>query len=310
MIRYFKKESASSPVRELSRKGKGIWIDVQNPSEAEFQQLAEQHELDEGSLHDATDPDEIPRFEVDDDDRYVILRYILPLENAFATESILIVLTKDDIITVTRANCPPLDAFRKGKAKFRTTDQQEFLIALLLALTEDFDRAVGQIGKQIRRTQANLRIDNVKNRDFIRFVGYVNTLEDVISVLVSQNVVLKRVYGGKHFKFSEQELDDIEDILIDSQQVTETSKAYLKTIVNIRETYSTIMTNNLNRVIRTLTILTVVLSIPTIVGALYGMNIPLPGAGSPHAFWYIVVGSLWASLVLFVFFNSNSDRLR
>jgi magnesium transporter len=107
--------------------------------------------------------------------------------------------------------------------------------------------------------------------------------------------------GRKVLSFTEDDRDILEDLQLETAQLIDESKGYLKTIVNIREAYSNIMTNNLNRQIRILTTLTIVLTVPTIIGAFFGMNVNIPLDDNPLAFPILVGATLFfALLVLYI----------
>ena len=111
--------------------------------------------------------------------------------------------------------------------------------------------------------------------------------------------------SGKHFKLYEEDKDLIEDLLLSNTQLIELSQNNLRTIVNIREGYSTIMTNNLNRIIKLFTSLTVILTIPTMIASIYGMNINLPLANNPLAFIIIMTSIIIISIILLIIFIKN-----
>ena len=104
-------------------------------------------------------------------------------------------------------------------------------------------------------------------------------------------------------KLKKEDEELVKDLLLNNEQSIEGCKATLKTIVNIREAYSTIMTNNLNRVMRVLTVLTTILAVPTLIASIYGMNINLPFNNSEFAFGGIMLFSIAISLILLLFFK-------
>ena len=108
--------------------------------------------------------------------------------------------------------------------------------------------------------------------------------------------------SGKILELFEEDKDLIEDLLLNNNQLIGISKSNLKNIVNIREAYSTIMGNNLNKIIKFLTALTVVLNIPVLISGFYGMNVALPLAQSGFAFWYLVFSSVIISIILIIVF--------
>jgi magnesium transporter len=122
---------------------------------------------------------------------------------------------------------------------------------------------------------------------------------------VPANNVLTKLLSGRFFKLYENDQDLIEDLSLAENQLVDLCRSTLKTIVNIRNAYSTIMTNNLNRVLKMLAALTVVLTIPTIIGSFFGMNVAIPLSSKPQAFWVILASSIILSLLALVVFFRN-----
>jgi magnesium transporter len=124
-----------------------------------------------------------------------------------------------------------------------------------------------------------------------------------MAALVPSSTILKRLLIGRYLTMHEDDKELIEDLLLSNEQSIEGCKSNIKTIVSIREAYSTIATNNLNQIIRVLTSITVVLTIPTIIGTIYGMNVVLPLGTNPGAVWLLLGFMLITSALLLVFFR-------
>lgn len=126
-----------------------------------------------------------------------------------------------------------------------------------------------------------------------------------MAALQPYGIVLHALLNGKYIRLHERDEDLIEDLQLSTSELVELTKSRLKTIQNIREAYSTIATNNLNQIFKRLTSIAIFMSIPTIVGGLYGMNIALPFDHRPEAFW-IVLGFIAAVITSFVvYFKKN-----
>jgi magnesium transporter len=123
------------------------------------------------------------------------------------------------------------------------------------------------------------------------------------------NVILNNLLGptltGKFLELYENDKDLIEDLILSNGQLIDLCQANLKNIVNIREAYSTIVANNLNRTMKFLTSITVILTVPMIVGSLWGMNIPLPLANYSGAFPIMTLGVLAVSIILLIIFSKK-----
>src|SRR5690606_10195407 len=119
------------------------------------------------------------------------------------------------------------------------------------------------ISKKLRTF--SLRVERIKNRDVMRFFEYESVLYDFNNSLVRASTIYNSLITGKIIRFNEEEQDLLEDLSLESVQLVQITKESLRSIVNIREAYTAIMTNNLNRIIKLFTALTVVLTIPTII---------------------------------------------
>jgi len=139
----------------------------------------------------------------------------------------------------------------------------------------------------------------------MNFVGFEEELNDFLSALTHTSPVLQNILGGKLIKLYEQDGELMEDLILSANQLIGLCQSTLKNIVNIREAYSTIVTNDLNRVIKLFTSLTVILTIPTIIASLYGMNVKLPLAGNPEAFWIISLAIVVIVSVILYIFSRN-----
>ncbi|HSX02575.1 MAG TPA: magnesium transporter CorA family protein [Candidatus Saccharimonadia bacterium] len=303
MITYHYRNIRDSKLTRLDKFRTGSWVRVEAPTETELNLLATKFNLDPDLLTDALDPDEIPRLEIDDDNTYVYMRYALRQGEQVITRPVLLVVGPKFVASISPAELPETE--RLLASSLITTQRAKLLLQLLRHIIGTYERNITYLTRQIRSVRARLNVATINNRDFVQFVVIEDALNYFLSELVPANLLLSSLLSGRHgLTFFEDDRDLIEDLIQATRQLTETSSGALKTIVNIREAYSNIMTNNLNRQVQLLTSLTVVLTIPTIVFSLYGMNVPLPGQGSHAAFGWIMLGTLAVcSLILYVLYR-------
>ena len=299
MIRYYHKTLKSRSMKTNDSYKVGSWVYVESPTEDEITELADRFKLDAGHLSDALDADEVPRLEREDDQLYVFLRFpYTDNDLQLDTSTMLFIVHPDCLITVSTQPMPRLDRFISGKVPINTTQKVKVMLQILDQIDDQFEVYTASIGKQIRAIRTRLRHEQVSNRDFADFVVVEDSLNEFLSAQIPMNAILRRILLGKRLKLYEEDKELLEDLLLNNEQSIEAARSSIKTITNIREAYSTIMTNNLNRVIRILTMTTVVLSVPTLVASLYGMNVALPFDHSPGAFSGVLVGSLVLSILL------------
>jgi magnesium transporter len=290
MITYYYRSLQNEQLSKLDKFRTGSWIDVEAPSKNELEFLKDKFKLDSDMLTDALDPDEIPRIELEDGIVYVYMRYAFRKGEAVETDPVLLTVGPNFVATVSRTPLPNLEKLLHSSSLV-TTQRAKLLLVLLRHLVVSYESNLKFLDRRIRGVRARLNVANISNREFVEFVVIEEALNSYQSELVPANLLLQSLLSGRYsLRFYEEDEDLIEDLVQATRQLNETSRSSLRTIVNIREAYSSIMTNNLNRRVGILTSLTVILTIPTIVFSLFGINVPVPGAHSPWAF-VVIAGS-------------------
>lgn len=285
MLKYYYKTIRSSELEEKEKFQKGTWIYVENPSQNEITTLIKTHGLDEGLVADALDEDEMPRLEKDGKFVYVYVRAAIALpEGAFDTLPLLIVYGPDCVITISLRKLPHFAPFFNGRLEFTTTQRTRLMLQVLNQVAEQYDKYITTTSKQIKTIRNRLRGHEIHNKDFIDFVTIEDEINEFLSALLPASATLRRMTLGRSIVLREEDRDIIEDLELSITQSIETCRSNTKSIINIRQAYSSISSNNLNRSIKILTILTVMITLPNILFSMYGMNIELPFAHLPWAF--------------------------
>lgn len=292
MITYYQKSVTDKKLKTLDSFRVGTWLYIEKPIDAELDLLVKDFGLDRGLLNDALDLYEVPRVEIEDDILYIFTR-IPYTEKEGANERIitsplLVAVGKDFLMTLSSKSLPFLEKFSTGKINFSTTQKTRLLLQIFSEIDGAYNGFLNTISRNVRGT--HVQLERIDNKDIVRLINFEVVLNEFLAALVPTSALLKNLLSGKFLKLYERDEDLVEDLFLGSGQLIESCKSNLKNIVNIRQGYSTIMTNNLNRVIKLLTALTIVLTVPTIVASLYGMNVRLPLGDSPFAFWWVVGG--------------------
>ncbi len=307
MINYYYKTSRDVKTPEsLDSFKKGAWVHVEGADRDELIEIAEQFKLNEDILLDVLDENEMPRVEREDDVTYIFTRHAYTNDDLqITTAPILFIMAAGTLITISRVRFVRIDRFVDGKIDFVTNKQIELMLELFDQIDDEYEMKLNSISRQIKSIRSRLRVEEIRNKDFIDFVTIEDVLNDFLSALSPTNSILRRLLLGRHLKLDTDDKDLVEDLLLNNEQSIIGCKSSLKTIVNIREAYSTIMSNNLNRIIRLLTILTVVISIPTLIASIYGMNVALPFEGTSYAFPAVMSVSLLLTIVAVVMFRRS-----
>lgn len=306
MIRYYFKTIRSKGLQVLDTYKAGAWVYVESPTEIELDNLSDEFSLDRGILVDAIDEDEMPRVERSEGVTYLFTRFpYTTKDHQLGTAPILIVLRDNLLMTVSSQRMARIDYFTSEKIEFFTTQRTKMMLQIMDQIVDHYEVKLNSISRQIKTIRSRLRVEEINNSDFVDFVLIEDILNEYLSALTPTNTILRRLLTGKHIKLFAEDEDMVEDLLLNNEQSVEACRSNLKTIVNIREAYSTIMTNNLNRVIRLLTVLTVILSVPTLISSIYGMNVELPIQDQDIAFALIMLVSFVVSLTLLLIFRKR-----
>ena len=286
MLKYYYKSIRSDKLEEIEKFQKGAWVHAENPTKDEIETLIKVHKLDEGLVADALDEDEMPRLEREDDQVYIYVRAAVALpEGAFDTIPLLIVYTPESIITITLKKLPHFAQFFGGKLEFATTQRTRFMLQILHQIAEQYDKYITTTGKQIKAIRNRLRGHEIRNKDFIDFVTIEDEINEFLAALLPAGATLRRLKLGRSIELHEDDRDVLEDLELSITQSIESCRSNIKSIINIRQAYSSISSNNLNRSIKILTIVTVMITLPNIFFSMYGMNLKLPFAEMEWAFF-------------------------
>ncbi|MCK5490585.1 MAG: magnesium transporter CorA family protein [Candidatus Pacebacteria bacterium] len=287
MIDIYKKTLKDLKLKKIKTFEKGSWISVIEPDIDEIERLGKELKLDLTIIEDALDENELSRVESKNGIFYMIIRFPTQSDVDIITLPLLVVITRDNIITLSNGQNCVINNFVKKFPYFSTTHKTSLLLKIITEVFNSYDKYLNRILKDIKIKK--IKIDNLNNKDILFLVQEEETLNDFESSIVPIISNLERILSGRYIKIYDKDKNEIEDLFMDSKQTIEISRVALKSIKNIREAYSTILTNELNRVIKILTVVTIVLTIPTIISSIYGMNVSLPLGNSPFAFLYVIL---------------------
>ena len=288
MIEIFK----SNEFRQLEKTNeisKGCWVNLYAPTEQEIISVTEGTQISVDFIKDALDDEERPRIERDNGQVYIIVDYpyITHDDSGFPiyeTIPIGIVLTDDCIITVSLKDTPILADFKNNKVKeFFTFKKTRFALQILFVISTYYLRYLKQINKKTNEIERELH-QSMKNKELYAFLALEKSLVYFTTSLRSNKVVLDKILRFNYLKMYDEDKDLLEDVIIEKQQAIEMADTYSSILSGMMDAFASIISNNLNIVMKFLTSVTIILSFPTMVASIYGMNVNLPFQHSPHAF--------------------------
>jgi magnesium transporter len=299
MLTAYQRTVHDRALRETPDIHTGEWIRVEKPTDAEIDEVATKLSLDATLMRDALDPFEAPRFEVVGDATYIFLRYPYS-ENPPGTAPLLIIITKSTVVTVAPGTPSFLERFSSGAVTFYTTQKTKLLILFIAEISARYTASMTAIQRLVNRRER--RIEEMTENDIIEFAANEGAVNTFLDALVPQGNVLAKLAVGKTLPIFENDRELLDDATLHTSQLIELGKSILKTMENTREAHTAISTQQLNRVIKRLTALTILVTIPNIVTGFYGMNVLLPGAGGHNDAWVILAAIVVSVLGIGAFF--------
>ncbi len=305
MKRIFYSTAKSPLIQIVDEPIDGSWIHLESPSEVELETIAEQYSLDIDLLRDGVDPNESPRIERDGDAVYIYTRFCLPEAEKMTTAPLLIMHGKGIVLTISQRQFTYVDQFISGSTEIITSKRARLVIEILSSINAGYKRRINTVSRKIWQTRARLDKAQIANEDFIAFIDIEEDLNDFLLVLEPMAAVLNSLLNGRFMRLYEEDKDIIEDLSLGNQELTQLAQSRLSTLRNIREAYSTITANNLNRVFKLMTSITILMGIFTLITGIYSMNIKLPGASDPNVFWIIIIVTSTLIGSVAVYFKRN-----
>lgn len=297
MIKIYHNSTKDKKLKSIKNIHPGSWVFVESPNNEDIANLSRDLSLHKDFLEDALDPHEVPRVEVEDGVIYIFLRAPKKEDDHIVTKPLLIIISEKFLLTIIKENLPIIEKFQDNQ-EFLTTQKTKFFLQILASISHSYSTYLASIRKNIR--QATVGFDRVSNKNIITLVQTEEILDDFLSSLVAMDAMIEKIISGKLLKLYEDDSDLIDDIALDNQQLISLCRSSIKSISSIRGAYSTIMTNNLNNVIKLLTALTIILTVPTIIFSFWGMNVALPLEDSGNAYMIIlsITGAIVASILM------------
>ena len=284
----------------------GSWIDLVNPTNAELERVCNELQVPIDLLRAPLDEEEKSRIEIEEGLTQVIVHIpvLVRTETEQGYDTIplgMMVHPNYFITTCLRAN-PILGDFERGAIRsFATFKKTRFLFQILQQVSVFYLRYLGRIDRETDKLERELRA-SMKNAEIFDLLTLQKSLVYFTTSLRSNEAVLTKLLRTKSMKMYEEDEDLLEDVIVENRQASEMAKIYTDILTGMMDAFTSVISNNLNRVLKLLTSLTIILSIPTIVASFYGMNVKVPFQSYPHAFLLTMVMSLVLSVAFAVVF--------
>lgn len=291
---------------------KGNWINLVAPSEEEIKTVCENVQIKEDFIRYALDYEEKARIDIEDEDNTILFIIDVPvLEKEgdtfiYSTMPIGIIFVRDDyFITVSIKKNEIIQNLNPNQRKNLTTyKKSRFLLQILYENSSLYLNLLKKINKETEIAESVLKT-SMKNKELLKLLSLEKSLVYFTTSLKANELVMEKTMRGKIIKLYEEDEDILEDAIIENKQAIEMAKIYSDILNGTMDTYASIISNNLNGVMKFLTSITIILAIPTMVASYWGMNVPVPMQNSPWGFLVIIAFSIIIALIVTFWLNKR-----
>jgi magnesium transporter len=295
-------------LEKLEMMANGAWVNVVDPTPGEMEKLVNWG-MDMDYINYSLDQDEMARMERDEDYTFILLR--IPLwqpesDVPYTTVPLGIMILGNKIITICRYDTDIFKVIIGGKYRnLKTGKRYRLALYIFLETSARYLTLLRQINKATEEVEDQLQ-KSTRNREVLELLKYQKCLTYFSTALRSNEVMMERVQKTQIFNYYEEDQDLLEDVLTENQQAIQMTSIATEILSGMMDAFASIISNNLNGVMKALAALTIILNMPTIVASFYGMNVALPGESAPYAFLTVLGLSLTLTAgATFVFYKRD-----
>lgn len=292
MIEFYK--TIDGKITQLEEFAEGCWVNMISPTSDEIDLIANLENVEKDFVRAALDPEESSRIDVEDEQLLMIIDIPMVDKNTtaqggqqiFSTIPMGIVVGNSAVITVCLEDSIILRSIAEGAVKgVHTSLRTRFVFQVLLRVASRFLKNLRMIERDFTKIEKRL-YDSQENEELIQLLGLSKSLVYFSASLKGNEVTMEKVLRGRVLKLYEDDRDILEDALIEIRQAIEMASIYSSILSGTMDAYASVVSNNLNIIMKVLTVLTIIMTIPNIIFGFYGMNIGaqiIPG----DAIWWI-----------------------
>ncbi len=306
MLQIF--QTVEDELQENDQFSEGCWAALTKPTNEELQQVAQETGIDIDDLRAPLDDEERSRIEQEDD--YVVVLVDIPSldeKDRYVTIPLGIYMTKQLIVTVGLEETPVLKAFMNNRVKeFFTFKRTRFVFQILYRNATSYLRYLRIIDRKSEQIEEKLHISQ-KNKELIELLELEKSLVYFTTSLRSNETVLEKLLRTEKVKKYPEDEELLEDVIVENKQAIEMANIYSGILSGMMDAFASVISNNLNVVMKFLSTVTIVMSIPTMIASFYGMNFDnIPLGHSPFGFYIITACTLVITSLVVLFFKKKN----
>ena len=316
LLKIYNTDIETDKTEEIKEFKKGSWINLVNPSENEIKKVCENINIQEGFIRDALDYEEKARIDQEEDDNTILFVVDVPIveksddNDIYTTMPLGMIVVRDDFfVTISLKKNKVIDDFEKKKIKnFQTYKKTRFIFQILYLNSSYYLDYLKKINKETEIAEYILK-NSMKNKELLKLLSLEKGLVYFTTSLKSNELVMEKTMRGKIVKLYEEDEEILEDAIIENRQAIEMAQIYRDILNGTMDAYASIISNNLNGVMKFLTSITIILAVPTMISSFWGMNVELPFEHNSLGFAIMIFIAVITTLLVTWWLNKK-DMLR
>ena len=304
MYKYY--QTIETKIESIDKFQPGCWINIVAPTKQELDYISTTYGIDYGFLNAALDTEETSRVEIEENQTLIVID--VPITETYDGKAIYetiplaIITTNDCIITVCTRETSSINSFITGNVRnVQTKLKTRFIMQILYKVSTRFLFYLKQIDRMSKNIEKELH-KSLKNKELIQLLDLEKSLVFFSTSLKANEFTIKRLQRGSAVKLYEEDEELLEDVLIETKQAIEMSNIYSSILSGTMDAFASVISNNLNIVMKAMTSITILMAVPTMIASFYGMNV----SGIPAANFWIPVGiSLLVTLITAILLNKK-----
>ena len=316
MVKIYNTDIETNKFEEIKEFKKGSWINLTNPSESEIRKVCEGVNIEEDFIRYALDIEEKARIDDDEDENTILFVIDVPLiekseeNDSYITMPLGMIVVRDDFfITVSLKRNKIKEEFEKRKIKnFQTYKKTRFIFQILYLNSSYYLNYLKRINKETEIAEYILK-NSMKNKELLKLLSLEKGLVYFTTSLKSNELVMEKTLRGKIVKLYEEDEEILEDAITENRQAIEMAQIYRDILNGTMDAYASIISNNLNGVMKFLTSVTIILAVPTMISSFWGLIVELPFQNSKVGF-IIMIAIAVVTTLLVTWWLNRKDMLK
>jgi len=300
------RRTPGTDLEQIHEFAEGCWVSLVDPTPAEIEEIHQKLAIPQDFITSSLDLGEIPRAEKEDGIHLIIIRVPVDVgkesDIPYTTVPLSIVMTDGVVLTSSKIRNPVVEEMASGRVRsLDTAKRNRFLLRVLLETGKQFLHYLSEINREVELLEDKLQM-SLRNREVLGLLKYQKSLTLFTTALRSDELVMARLQKGQLFQMYPEDEDLLEDVLTEIGQAIQMTDVSTGILSQMMDAFASIISNNLNVVMKFLASATIILALPTLIASIYGMNLNLPFQRHPQAFFITMGTAVLISLVVVVVF--------